>query len=155
MGAVMVREGLATKKQLGAIHALLAKMGLVGQKGTLVGSYTNNRETSSAKMRVSEARELIGYLNSIAPKEVSAADKMKRKIIAQAHEMGWNLTPALSTSGEGVNHSRKAKIDMNRVNAWCVKSGKFKKALDTHTESELVVLVSQFERVYKSYLNGI
>jgi DNA polymerase III alpha subunit (gram-positive type) len=46
-------------------------------------------------------------------------------------------------------------VDMGWVNGWCVKYGKYHKALNEHTVAELSVLIVQMEGVYRSYLKGI
>lgn len=68
-------------------------------------------------------------------------DKMRKKIISKAHQMFWELP--------------YGKIDMWRVDQWCINQGPFKKALNKHDYKELTVLVSVFESVYKHYMSKI
>ena len=65
---------------------------------------------------------------------------MRRKIIAQAFEIGWTIAAT-------------KKIDMKRIDNFCKVYGFKKKSLNNYTYSELPTLVAQFEKVYKDYLN--
>lgn len=78
-------------------------------------------------------------------KEVSrdqeSADRMRKKIIYYAHLMKWEVAGG--------------KVNMDKINNWCKSRGMFKKALMLHTVTELTQLVSQFEKVYKSFLKEV
>lgn len=125
------------KGRITVIQTLINKLKLQGQKDGLVMSYTNQRTPSVAKMYLHEAIELLGYLNTQTP-----AFKMKGKIIAMAHELGWHKPGT-------------KKINMDDLNAWCIKKGMYKKPLDAHSEKELPHLVTQYEAYYKSVLNRL
>lgn len=64
-------------------------------------------------------------------------------------------TPPLTPPQGGERMPAKPKVDMDHVNAWCIKHGYLKKKLDNYTYSELPKLVSQFEEVYRGYLRSI
>lgn len=130
-----------SKAQHGAINALLHKMGIQDQKEELVYLFTNKRSKSRADLFSSEANELIAYLKKIDPDE-KAAEAMRRKIIAMAHEMGWELPGT-------------KKADMVHIDNWCQKSSYLHKKLNQYLYKELPALVSQFELVHKSFLNSI
>lgn len=68
-------------------------------------------------------------------------DVMRKKIIAKAHQMFWELPGG--------------KIDMPRLNGWCVDHGPYKKELNKHDIKELGILVSVFTNVYKHYMSKI
>lgn len=129
---------LINKKQLSAIHVLLNKLDMMDDKKAIIEQYSNGRTSSSKELTILEAKALIGNLKSMIPEseDETKSKKMKNKIIGMAHDIGWEL----GASG---------KIDMERLNRWCVHSGSFKKKLDEHSVSELTSLVSQFERVYE------
>lgn len=115
-------------------------------KRQLVHEYTNGRETSTTKLRTAEAAMMITALERMAPPPPridDAANRMRRKIISMAHEMAW------------VMESNPQKADMQRINNWCKKSGYLHKGLNDYTEQELPALVSQFQKVYESYLRDI
>ena len=129
----------ALNKQL---HGLLTQTGLKEQKAALVNSFTGNRSDSSTDLTNEEAKQMIAYLNTKATEHGEAANKMRRKIISLAHEMHWHL-------------SGTQKIDMQRVNDWCLKFSYLKKELNKYTYTELTKLVTQFTAVYNSYLHNI
>lgn len=129
----------ANNNQKSAIHALVSKLGLQAQKETLVQSFTHGRETSSKEMWSEEANALIKYLKSQDPTE-QAADRMRKKIIAIAHEMGWHI--------KGTQ-----RADMKRIDGWCLTYGKYHRKLNSLTAEQLPEVVTQFEAVRTDYLN--
>jgi hypothetical protein len=68
-------------------------------------------------------------------------DKMRKKIISKAHQMFWELPGG--------------KIDIERIDQWCVEQGPYKKLLNKHNIKELAILVSVFDKVYKHYMSKI
>jgi len=125
------------KGRITVIQTLIGKLKLKDQKDGIIKSYTNQRTPSVAKMYLHEALELLSYLNTQTP-----AYKMKGKILAMAHELRWHL-PGTRT------------VDMDHLNSWCKTFGRYKKALDDHTEEELPHLVTQYEAHYKSVLKTL
>lgn len=151
------------------LHALLTQTGLTPAKQTLVESFSSGRETSSTGLKDHEAIEMIKYLKgellkkqqpaysdpkhigNVMPAAFKAstpgkqANTMRKKIIALAHQMGWS----------GIHPTSGNKIaDMARINAWCIKYGYLHKQLNDHTISELPKLVTQFDNLYKTFLNS-
>jgi len=122
------------------LMALLTKTGLQGRRHAIVWDYSSGRTESSKELTDPETDRLIRDLEK-GFKELDRSDIMRKKIISQAHEMGWELP------------GRKA--DMARINAWCQKSGYLHKPLNHYTYSELPGLVTQFDNVYKSFLKAI
>jgi hypothetical protein len=135
------RKAKLTPDQLKAIHTLLNKQGLKDEKDNIVSGFTAGRTTSSRAMHYDEAAALIGHLKQLDPEQASS-DKMRNKILSQAHEMGWRI--------QGTD-----RIDMDHVNNWMLSKSYLKKKLDDYKHNELPKLVSQFEEVYKSYLGGL
>ncbi|WP_145859076.1 hypothetical protein [Pedobacter suwonensis] len=67
---------------------------------------------------------------------------MQRKILSMAHEKGWKLPGG--------------KINMAKVNGWCMKYGvPVHKPFNDYTVAELPALVTQFEKMYAKHLNAI
>lgn len=137
-----------TKQQLAKIHTLLGQIIPDAKerdeyKKHLVQQYTNNRETSSAKLKTAEAAMMIDALEKLAPKNalLESAEKMRKKILFYCHKMQWYVTPG--------------KLDMERINNWCVKYGHGHKRLNDYKQEELPQLVSQMQAVYGSFLKGI
>lgn len=132
--------------QIKTIHAILSKMGKSNDKEYkehLVLQFTKGRETSTKGMYYAEAKAMIASLNEIAPKseEDIKAERMRRKILALARKMGWELD--------------NGKVDIRRVDNWCRNNSTLKKGINKHKYSELPALVSQFQNVYKSYLKSL
>lgn len=132
-----------TPEQLKSIHTLFSIAGIKEKedKQSVISAYTNKRTSSSKEMSFEESAALIGHLKTFDVKD-KKADKMRKKIISMAHEMNWRK--------EGTK-----QIDMSRINNWCKKFGSLHKTLDSHTYEELPALVTQFEKLYKDYINKL
>jgi hypothetical protein len=110
----------------------------------LVLQVSNGRTKSTRELDIMEFQSLVNHLNAIkagatkAPvtKEVSKADKMRKKILSICHEMNWK---------------KNQKLDWIRINDFLNKSGYLHKGLNEYAESELPKLVTQFEQLLKSY----
>jgi|SRR5690242_8328909 len=132
------------------LHALLNQTGLTAQKKSLVFGFTNGRSDSSRDLTDAEAQSLVNYLRQqpgavvLRQAQDDSANKQRRKIVSMAHELGWhNLVQG------------KWKVDMRGLNNWCVQHSYLKKELNQYTAGELPRLVSQFESMYKKYLNKV
>jgi hypothetical protein len=140
-----------TPEQLKCVQTLLSKQGAdKEQREWIVSVWTNHRTTSVCNLGKFEASKLIGHLKSQQPLH-QASEKMRRKILSMAHEMGWEMPGTRSV----VNNQVRARVDMKHVNDWCLKYGYLHKKLDAYTYEELPKLVSQFEGLYKQHLNKV
>jgi len=76
----------------------------------------------------------------------NSKNQMRRKMISIAYQMAWTKVDL-----------KKAKVsaDMDRIDQWCMTKGMYKCALNDHTYKELTQLVTQFEKVLKSYLTKL
>jgi len=123
------------------LHILLTDTGLMPEKANLVNSFTWARSESSRDLTDKEAEEMISYLQQEKNKTPDAANKMRRKIISLAYEMHW------AKAGDW-------KAAVTAIDTFCLsQKGLFKKELQKHTYAELVQVVTQFESMYKKYLN--
>lgn len=105
-------------------------------------TYSDGRTTRISQLSITEATALIKMLTGTGQQDKETpANKMRGKILSMGHEMFWKLP--------------SGKIDMPRINAFCIKSGYLHKKLNDYTESELPTLVTQFEKVYSDYLNKV
>ena len=120
------------------LHRLITACGIEKeQKEDLVFQFTGMRYTSSKELTDDQAMGLIRFLRKMDP-----CNKMRRKILSMAHEMGWEL--------------ENGKVDIERVNAWTKKYGRWHLPLNDHDKNQLAYLVTQFqEGPYKSYLNSV
>jgi hypothetical protein len=132
---------MPTVSRIKAIHTLLHLRGLMDEKQNIIRTFSDNRTDSSRAITDHEADELITYLQKL-DKKSEEDDKMRKKILSMAHEMSWRI------AGTG-------RIDMARVDLWCITYGKFHRRLDQHSHNQLPELVSQFEFMYKRFLNAL
>lgn len=130
-----------TNNQNRQIYALLNQTGLLEQKENLVHTYTDGRTHRSSEMYSNEADDLIHYLENYKKASKDKSDTMRKKILHYAHLLKWE--------------NADGKVNMNKVDSWCIKYGYKHKALQDHTTEELTMLVSQFERMVKQRLNSI
>lgn len=129
---------MITEPQIRKIYTLLGQHDLRDEKDGIVLAFTANKTNSVRAMSFHEAKALIGHLVSLNPEEKSMT-KMRNKIISIAYDMNWKLP--------------NEKIDLDRLNGWCLHKSYLKKKLDAYKYSELPKLVTQFEEVLKSYLD--
>jgi hypothetical protein len=132
-----------TNNQNTKLHALLSKLKIDKEmKESLVNQFTNGREISSANMTKFECKLLIEYLQKYFNQdEAEKCDKMRRRILSLCHEMGWEL--------------ENGKVDMERVNGFCLNKGYLAKPLNNYNLKELPKLIYQFEKVYEHYLKNL
>jgi hypothetical protein len=123
-----------TPNQIKLGRYLITQNGL--DKDEAVHHFTGGRTTHLSEMTKVEFMKMVGALKGESPRE-----RMTRKVLSMAHEMGWEL--------------HDGRVDMTRVNAWCRKYTKQKKDLDKVSEKDLPALVTVFEKVYVSFLKGI
>ena len=137
-------------RQSNQLHAIIGKLKLSADiKQQLVYDFTNGRETSTKEMEDHECDRLIVHLNGVARQMVQVvpvppprfentkSNVMRRKIISICHEMGWKKPDN--------------KIDMARVNAFCIERGHQHKELDKYLEKELPMLITQFELMLQHF----
>lgn len=130
---------MITKAQIIKIKIQLKQLGLDSK--FMADSYSNGRTEHISQLKFSEAWEMSSYLSEQLNEPDSPKEKMCRKIISMAHEQGWKL--------------RSGKINMQRVNNWCIKYGIGHKPLKDYYEYELPALVTQFENMYGKHLNKV
>lgn len=145
---------MASQEQVKAIYTLLGKFNLRDEKESIVRSFTANRTDSTRAMKDNEAAALIGHLKSMDVVD-TRSEKMRKKILSMAHEMGWEKEVESSKLKVESSKFGKRAIDMEHVNNWCKSRGYLHKPLDDYTYNELPRLVSQFEQVYKDYLKKL
>lgn len=126
-------------KNMRALHAQLNALRMMDDKVAILKTITDNRTGSARELTDAELQKAVDHLSQYRPKP-KPGDKMRKAIISMAHEMGWRVA---------------GKADMQRINNWCVASGKFHKRLNDHSLTELTALVSQFKIVYEKHLKTL
>ena len=129
---------MADTNYIKAIYATLARCGLKSQKEALVLGVTDGRTGSVSDMYDREAIALLRSLNGQQDSYVPGTKlKMKRKVLALAHEMGWEKDGG--------------KVDMKRVDGYCQTRGHARKPFNDYTVKELPKLIQQFQRMVNNY----
>jgi hypothetical protein len=111
------------------------------RKEDVISGASAGRTEHISELYLREGIELIKYLKKQDPDEIKA-EKMRRKIISMAHEVGYRKPGT-------------KQVDMKKVDSWCTQYGYMHKKLNQYNLHELPGLVTQFELYYKSYLNSI
>lgn len=132
-----------------ALEKKLKEKGFEGDRKDLISQFTEGKKDSLKSLTHWQYKEFIVWLNSFVngsagtkqTPEYHQRQLLRRKIIALFHKMHYKLDDG--------------KIDIKRVDEWCLKYGKFKKILNYHTYNELVQLVTQVEKVYETFLKGL
>lgn len=126
-----------TNRQL---HLLLNRAGVMPNKADLVHSFTEGRTEHSSEMQEWEALNLINHLRT----EDESAQRMRRKVLAICHTLGWYKR---NEQNKLVEQDGRPVLDMERINNFCLTRGPFKKKLQKHTTKELTTLVTVFEKL--------
>lgn len=137
-----------TKGQIIIIKTLIGKLG-VKDANSLTSGFSNKRTQHVSELWLEEANDYIKHLKGLDPDE-QAAERMRKKMIGLAYEY------------EGIGRSATAERKREavaRLKAWVAKygvgvDGKHQR-LDDYDARTLPALVSQFEKVYKEYLEKI
>lgn len=132
---------------------MLTKLHLQDMKADLVSDASHGRVSSTLELEESEMDDLILHLTRIQDgmnrtreakkvQENKKEDQMRKKILHYCHMMRWYK--------EGTD-----KLDWDRINNFCEKYGYHHKQLNQYNLAELRILVTQFEQVYKHFLQKI
>lgn len=125
------------------VYALFNTTGLLSQKENIVAGISNGRTTSTRQLSHEESIALIQFLQAKAGNNNDLdANRMRRKIISMAHQLHWYLPFS-------------QKVDVKRVDNWCIQYGYLHKKLNYYSVKELPKLVSQFKEVFASILNNL
>jgi len=136
-----------TKSQIITIHTLLRSKGLQDEKARVVSEATGMRTERCSKMYYDEAQQLINILNGTKQDNPNdKSQKMKKHIIAMAHEIGFIKKQTAVMKEGGI----KEINNYDDLHAWINKFGYLHKPLDKYNYKELPTLVTQFQQVYKS-----
>lgn len=125
-----------TKAQNARLFTLLGKLRLgEDERHELAFAFSDGRTSSTRELRAYECNNLIHHLEKMLkahPEEVKHYN-MRRKVFSLAHQLGWELP--------------NGKVDMVRLNGFCLKRTACKKPLLAMTVKELVAVVTQLENI--------
>lgn len=136
---------LSNKNDRRLLYAMFANAGIKEKEiqQAIIAQFTDGETTSSKEM----SQDQIYKCRQALAKELgnTPQDNMRKKMIHYGHLMGWKHM-------EGIDCG---KIDIARLDNWCITYGQYHKALNQHNYDELVKLVTQFKKVYVSYVKNL
>lgn len=121
------------------VMTLFNKLGLMPHKESIVAGFSNGKTTSTRALDHYASLQLIRWLKSQDTQEKKCLP-MRNKILYYAHLLGWTKQ----------NPQGKIVANVQRVDEWMLKYSYLKKKLHSYTYKELPILVTQFEKMYKS-----
>lgn len=140
-----------TPQQNKQLHTLFALLKIdEDTKIDLVSTFSAGRTETSKELYVSEAAELIKWLNEQQTVRDTPENKMRRSILACCHTMRWYER----AGGALVILDGKPQLDMERVNTYCETHTAAHKPLNEQSATELQATVYQFQQMAKNYLSG-
>lgn len=144
-----------------AIEKKIKQKGFDFNRSELIIQFTEAKKNRLSDLTYFEYAEFLRWLNltfqtnnptihseafpTIQPSNnplYERSNQMRRKIIALFHKMGYKL--------DGTD-----KINLKRVNDWCVKYGHKHVELNAYDYSELCLLLTQVEKYYKSFITAL
>lgn len=127
-----------------AIEKELKELGFDQTREEWVLAFTENQKTGLTDLNRLEYLQFINWLQvykqNNQPKIHEKENLQRRKIISMFHKMGYQID---------------GKIDMGRLNNWCVSHGHLHKELMSYKGADLTKLVTQAENYYKSYISTL
>lgn len=136
----MEQKTIALPSRFRLMMALFTQHDLQGRRHAWAYQFSNGRTESSKELTGPEVDAIIKSIEENF-KTDDKANRMRKKILAFAHNMRWEL------AGN--------KIDMKRVNDYCCTYGYLKKPLNYYKPKELPLLVSQFEKAHDHFIKNI
>lgn len=129
------------------LFAILKRIGSTKEEAALLGSVDRapeNKTESLRELNDSEFNSLMTRLERF--NQVPPGDKMRKSMIAMARQMRWYKVR--------IHKDDPIKVDMKRIDDWCIKYGQFKKPLMGHNVAELATIVTTFKRVLTDFLTS-
>ena len=131
------------------LYSTYKEKGLTENRREIVYSFTGGRTDNSSDLTTSEIVRLINSLNNGAESQSQKPPKESRtinKLFSLCYIYGWKKFD---------QEKQKDTVDIDKLNAWLTKYGKYHKALKEHSPYELGIVTSQFEKVLNQLLKSI
>lgn len=131
------------------LYSTYKNKGLTENRRDIVFNFTNGKTDNSSELTTGEIVELINILEG---KVVETDNSKKRvsktiyKLLSLCHTYGWRK---INKTGD------KYVADIESLNSWLIKYGKYHKTLKEHTPYELGIVTTQFEKVVNQLLKSI
>jgi hypothetical protein len=126
------------------LYSTYREKGLTENRREIVYSFTGGRTDNSSDLSTSEIVRLISSLNSGAESQSQKPRKDSRtinKLFSLCYMYGWKNFD---------EEKQKDTVDIDKLNAWLTKYGKYHKTLKEHSPYELGIVTSQFNQLLKS-----
>ncbi|MBD3748963.1 MAG: hypothetical protein IE931_05660 [Sphingobacteriales bacterium] len=127
-------------KHFKKMMALMTKHKLQGHRHRWCWEFSKGRTESSKDLHDAEVLAIIASIEAHF-KGQDKADVMRKKILAFAHQMRWELP--------------NGAVDMDKVNAFCLNHGYLHKPLNDYSEKELPILINQVEKARDHFISKI
>jgi hypothetical protein len=124
-------------------YAIINVQGLT--KREVVMDASNQRTDRLTALTDGEYKELMLRLKKL--NRIPPGDAMRKALIAMARQLRWYLP--ISKPGDPL------RVDVKRIDNWCIKYGPYKKALMSHNVPELTKVVTVFQKVLSDYLTAL
>lgn len=138
-----------------ALERSIKELGFDFERNELIEQFTEGKNSSLKELSPQEYNHFTEWLHTTFIK--SAINKpqsaitnkfdpknplniMRRKLLALFYKMGYQ---------------NEGKTDVKAVDTWCRKYGQFHKGLNEMNGSELPAVITQAEKMYKTYLEGV
>lgn len=125
-----------TDKQYFFVVKILEREGLFFMAEDIAFEHSNGTTRNLRALNYKQTQSLIETF--LQP---SAKQKMKRKILSMAHEMRWELP--------------NGKVNLEKLDMWCKKYTPSHVPFNEIDKKELPLVVSVFEKMYKSFLKQL
>jgi hypothetical protein len=148
-----------TKNHIITIQTIISQKGLRDEKEMIVTSASSGRTCHVSELYDDESVRLINFLNSqvVSPRPFGVRNdgavnnndegqKMRKHIVAMAHELGW-IKKEMKVMREG---GMKEVNNYDDLNNWIIKYGYLHKPMWQYKYQELPKLVTQMKTVYES-----
>lgn len=126
------------------LYSLYKEKGLTEERREIVADFTGGRTDNSAELTTNEIVSLISSLdNSDTKKPVKRQNRTIYKLFGLCYVYGYKKYSEAK---------KKDVVDVTSLNNWLIKYGKFHKKLESHSDYELGIVTTQFERVVNQLL---
>lgn len=133
-----------------ALERSMKELGFDFERNELIEQFTEGKKSSLKELSLQEYNRFTEWLHRTFIQSKSAINNkfdpknplniMRRKLLALFFKMGYQ---------------NEGKTDVKAVDTWCRKYGQFHKGLNEMNGSELPAVITQAEKMYKTFLEGI
>lgn len=130
------------------LYSIYKEKGLTDNRREIVYNFTNGKTDNSSDLSTNEISKLIESLGNFkidGIKPQKKPSKTVNKLFALCYDYGWKIFD---------KEKDKFVVNVEALNNWLVKYGKFHKTLKEHSSYELGIVTSQFEKVVNNLLKS-